>query len=295
VTTPDYSMAVIYALGNDGKIHTKSTNATGTTWGSWSTLSLDASMLDARSDIDCSANSSVTHITATGNNPLGAFMHSEGSGTTFNPFFRELSEVMDTFPGASVKAYPQGVNYVIGGMNSGIPDLYEVDNGVYTSLQPDSWGGNASIFSPIDVSASACCGGAARMLAGFDNYQNFEIITNFISSAPMTWTAPVVMAPPAGSFQYSPTVCVDTGSMGGSQVHVAAVANGAVYDSYATSSSQGPFTGWAKIASAASGPVDCTMMGDETVHVVTLTSAGHVLDIHGTGGGTWSTTDLGAF
>ena len=111
--------------------------------------------------------------------------------------------------------------------------------------------------------------------------------------------APVVMAPPAGTaYGYSPTVCVDTGAMGGSQIHVLAVANNSVYDSYATSSSQGPLHGLAtEVASAnACGPVDYrTMMGDETVHVVTLACTGHVTDIHGTAGGTWTTTDLGAF
>jgi hypothetical protein len=36
------------------------------------------------------------------------------------------------------------------------------------------------------------------------------------------------------------------------------------------------------------------MMGDESVHVVVLNSAGHILDINGSPG-SWTTTDLGTF
>jgi hypothetical protein len=294
VTTADLNSAVVYVMGNDGKIHSKSTDATGKNWGSWSTLSLDASKLDARSDLDCSANSSVTHITATGSTPLGAFMHAQGSGTTFNPFARELSEVFDP-PGASIKAYPQGNGYLIGGLSSGIPDLYDVQGSTYTSLQPDTTLVSVQT-SAIDISQVSGGGGAARVFAGFDNGGKLQIYTNFISSAPMMWAAPVTISPPSGTtFQYSPSICVDTGAMGGSQVHVQAVASGQLYETWADNSTQGPFAEWQRLSDA-SGPPDCTMMGDESLHIVTLTSAGHVLDIRGgTSVGVWGLTDLGTF
>jgi hypothetical protein len=39
---------------------------------------------------------------------------------------------------------------------------------------------------------------------------------------------------------------------------------------------------------------DCTVTSDSTVHVVALTGAGTIIDVHGTGG-SWAATDLGVY
>ena len=294
VVAPDYFTATVFALGNDGRIHQKS--APSGTWGSWVTLSVDASVLDTRSDLDCAANSSVTHITATGSSPLGAFMHATGSGTTFNAFTRELSGQIFSVPGASVWQYPSGNNYIIGAMDAN-PIVYDVYNGTYTEIDPITNRVNLWASSTIDVAQQAGGGGAARIVAGFDDTGLLGIYTNYISTAPMYWySPPVLLSPPSGTtFQYSPTICVDTGYMGGYQFHAAAVAgNGQVWHTWVNTLNSDTFPGWEKIGTGAAASVDCTMLGDESVHVVTLNGAGHVLDIHGTPG-SWTTTDLGSF
>ena len=100
-----YTTAVVFGRGNDSKIHEK-TNSSGAGWGAWAALSLDATVLDIRSDLDCGADSSdAIHLVATGTNPLGAFMHATGSGTTFNAFGREFPTLTFTTPGAAIAAY----------------------------------------------------------------------------------------------------------------------------------------------------------------------------------------------
>lgn len=291
VTTSDYTTAVVFGAGNDVKIHQISSNGTG--WGSWVSLSLDATVLDARSDLDCSANGDVTHLVATGSNPLGAFMHATGSGTAFNAFFRELPT--ETFsPGASIKAYPAGNNYVIGALdvNAIFYDLY---GGVATAISPVTTRVNLFATSDIDVSQQVGGGSTLRLVAAFDNTGLLQIYGNYISSAPAMWVAPVTLQPPSGTtFSYSPTICVDTGEMGAIQIHVAAVAGGQVWDSYTTDFGFAAFTAWQRIATQGASAPDCAMMGDESVHVVVLSSAGHLLDIHGSPG-SWTTSDLGTY
>ena len=293
VTTPNHNAAVVFAMGSDGKIHRKEAS-NGTTFGAWTTLSLDASGIDARSDLDCSANADVTHITATGNNPVGAFLHATGSGTTFNPFFRELTTRSFSPPGASIKAYPSGNGYVMGAVDV-LPSPYDVSgSGTYTSLQPITTY-TTSITSVIDVSQQAAAGAAIRIFVGFDSAGKLNIYNNRIDSGGPRWFAPVIVSPPTGAtFQYSPTICVDTGVTSGLAVHLAAVAGGAVWDAVDPDGSGGPFSAWERVGTGAAAAVDCTMLGDGTIHIVTLNSAGHVLDMHGTRGA-WTTTDLGVF
>jgi hypothetical protein len=291
VLSPDFgTTAVAYGMGNDGKIHEASN---GGSWSKWTTLSLDASGLDARSDLDCSGNSSVTHIVATGSSPIGAFLHAEGAGTTFNPFFRELTSETFTPPGASVQAYPNGNNYEIGALDAN-PIYYDIANGMSTQV----FSVVAVLNSAIDISMQACCGGALRLIVGFDNVGMLELLPNYISSAgPMPSPAATFSAPSGTTYSYSPSVCVDTGAMGGSDIHVVAVAGGKVYDRWASNFNgmSSSFTAWQQIGTGAASAPDCAMMSDESVHVVVLNSAGHVLDIHGTGSASWTTTDLGAF
>jgi hypothetical protein len=294
VTTSDYTTAVVFGAGNDVKIHQISSSGTG--WGSWVSLSLDATVLDTRSDLDCSANGDVTHLVATGSNPLGALMHATGTGTTFNAFYRDLTS--ETFsPGASVKAYPAGNNYVVGALdiNPVFDDVYYSGTAVYTAITPITTRVNPFASSDIDVSQQVGGGSSLRLVAAFDSTGVLQIYGNYNSSAGAMWVAPATLQPPSGTtFSYSPTICVDTGQMGGIDIHVAAVAGGQVWDSYTTNFGIVAFTAWEKIATQAASAPDCAMMGDESVHVVVLSSAGHILDVHGSPG-SWTTRDLGAF
>jgi hypothetical protein len=292
VTTPDFNTAVVFAVGNDVKIHQVSSS--GTSWGSWVSLSLDATVLDARSDLDCSANMDITHLVATGSNPVGAFMHATGAGTAFNAFVREFPA--ETFsPGASIKAYPAGNNFVMGALdvNAVFDDDY---GGTLTAITPVTTRVNPFANAAIDVSQQVGGGSSLRLIASFDSTGALQVYGNYYSSAGAMWVAPDTLQPPSGTtFSYSPTICVDTGAMGGNLIHVAAVAGGQVWDAYTTNYGASPFTAWQKIGTQAGSAPDCAMMGDESVHVVLLSGAGHLLDIHGTGGGSWTTTDLGAY
>ncbi|HSY39450.1 MAG TPA: hypothetical protein VLA79_07975, partial [Polyangia bacterium] len=67
-----------------------------------------------------------------------------------------------------------------------------------------------------------------------------------------------------------------------------------VWDSWTSDVNSNAFSAWERIGTQAASAPDCTMMGDGSVHVVVLSSAGHILDLHGSPG-SWSTTDLGTF
>src|SRR4030095_12867362 len=104
---------------------------------------------------------------------------------------------------------------------------------------------------------------------------------------------PVKLAPPIGSFTFSPAICTENGSFGVYSVNVVAVAGGQLW--YAkTDSIISPFSSWAMIANDAATSPDCAVAGgpDSIVHVVTLSAAGTVLDVNGKGS-SWVVTDLG--
>lgn len=177
-------------------------------------------------------------------------------------------------------------------MNAIFYDLY---GGVATAISPVTTRVNLFATSDIDVSQQVGGGSTLRLVAAFDNTGLLQIYGNYISSAPAMWVAPVTLQPPSGTtFSYSPTICVDTGEMGAIQIHVAAVAGGQVWDSYTTDFGFAAFTAWQRIATQGASAPDCAMMGDESVHVVVLSSAGHLLDIHGSLG-SWTTSDLGTY
>ena len=80
----------VFARASDGRIYRRAYD--GSNWGNWGAICRrsTARMIDARSDLDCSATGTSVHLVATGLNPIGAFLHAFGIGTTYNPFFREL-------------------------------------------------------------------------------------------------------------------------------------------------------------------------------------------------------------
>jgi hypothetical protein len=284
-----YTTAIVFGLGSDAKIHEESNGGTG--WGSWVTLSLDTTVLDVHSDLDCGSDGGGTiHLVATGANPLGAILHATGTGTSFSAFVRELPSVTSSTPGAAIAFDPFTYNYVIGALG---PVLDNVSNGVATTLTPITDLVN-TLIGPIDV-ADLPGDFGLQILAAFDNSGQLAAYGNLQpSSEPAYWAAPVLIEPPKGtSFTFSPTVCGDDGLRATQLVHIVAVASGQVWDTW-TSSFGNTFSAWERIGTQGASAPDCTMMGDETVHVVTLSSAGHILDIYGSPG-SWATTDLGTF
>jgi hypothetical protein len=282
-----YTTAVVFGRGNDVKIHEKA-NANGTGWGAWAALSLDATVLDVRSDLDCGADSSdAIHLVATGANPLGAFMHATGSGATFNPFVREFPSQTFTTPGAAI-AFGPSSSYIIGAFG---PIVDQVSNGTYTQLTPIT-----NLVNPLVSAVDLAYIGGLRLLVAFDNSGQLATYGNyFATSAPPSWESPELIEPPNGtSFTFSPSVCGDDGLMADTVVHVVAVASGQVWDTWTSGWGSTEFSAWERIGTQGASAPDCTIMGDETVHVVTLSDAGHILDIYGSPG-SWTTTDLGTF
>jgi hypothetical protein len=285
----DYATAVVFGRGSDVKIHENTNN--GTSWGAWTTLSLDATVLDVRSDLDCGSDSSdAIHLVATGSNPLGVFMHATGSGTTFNAFVREFPSQTFTTPGAAIAFYPYSNLYMLGASG---PLVDDVSSGVYTEITPITNLVN-TLTSSIDVTNVPP--GGLQILAAFDSSGQLATYGKFFpSSAPAYWASPELIQPPNGTtFSFSPTICGDDGLMSDSVVHVVAVASGQVWDTWTPGWGGTAFSPWERIGTQAASAPDCTMMGDESVHVVVLNSVGHILDINGSPG-SWATTDLGTF
>jgi hypothetical protein len=82
----------VFARANDGHIYRRLHD--GSSWGNWRNLSgVDGTKIDARSDLDCSSTGTSVHLVATGLNPIGAFLHTFGTGTIYNPFFQEFPSV----------------------------------------------------------------------------------------------------------------------------------------------------------------------------------------------------------
>ena len=282
-----YTSAVVFGRGNDSKIHEKA-NGNGAGWGAWAALSLDVTVLDVRSDLDCAADSSdAIHLVATGSNPLGAFMHATGSGTTFNAFVREFPSQTFTTPGASIAL--RGDLYMLGASG---PIVDDVTNGAYTEITPITDLAN-SLTSAIDLADVPPTG--LQILAAFDSGGLLATYGKYFpTSEPPFWALEGLQPPNGTSFSFSPSVCADDGLMADSVVHVVAVASGQVWDTWTPDWGSIGFSPWERIGTQGASAPDCTMMGDETVHVVTLNSAGHILDIYGSPG-SWTTTDLGTF
>src|SRR6266545_5853892 len=89
VTSTDSISVETFARGVDQRIHRRVfSNAR---WGAWADIQgLDATSIDARSDLDCAAVSDAVHLVASGTKPVGAILHAFGFGTSYNPFLREL-------------------------------------------------------------------------------------------------------------------------------------------------------------------------------------------------------------
>jgi hypothetical protein len=291
VVTPDRTNVEVFSRASDGHIYRRAFD--GNNWGAWISLAaLDATKLDARSDLDCGASADTVHIVATGVVPAGSFQHAFGFGTTYNPFFRELDpKVFGLSPSMTLF---NNNEYLLAGFESGVlPALYSVAAGSTTLTPITTLAEN--LTSAVDI-AQQPGGSALTYFVAFDVSGSLAIYSNSRSSGGSLWDQPVRIAPPpASSFAFSPTVCTETGAFGVYSLNVAAVADGKLWFSGARSpaalSASSP---WTQIGVDGASSPDCTVAGagQSTVHVVALSSAGAVVDVHGSGL-SWLVTDLG--
>jgi hypothetical protein len=292
VATPDHIAFEVFGRSSDAHIYRRAYD--GTNWGTWSNLpALDATLIDARSDLDCSASGTSVHIVATGVNPVGALLHALGSGTTYNPFFRDLTSYAFG-PGASI-ADVDDSRYTLAALGGGsaFPAIYEIgDTTMPKELTPISTQTDSFRSAP-DIAKQPSGASGLTFFAAFDYSGALAIYQHVISSGGASWAAPIKLSSPAGAFAFSPAICVEIGSFGIYSVNVAAVAGGQLW--YArTSTITSPFSSWAPIAAAPASSPDCAVVGsDSIVHIVALSGAGTVLDVNGKGT-SWVATDLGA-
>jgi hypothetical protein len=287
--TPDLTKVEVFARSSDRKIYRRAFD--GTNWGNWSTLSgVDATVIDARSDLDCSARSSTVHIVASGLSPVGALMHAFGSGTAFNPFVRELTTA--TFDPSPSIASTGDTTFTLGAVASTWPAVFEVNNAAIPEEITPIATYTGSFRSSPDIALQPLGGSGLTYFAAFDD-TSLAIYYRIINSGGSHWADPVKLSPPTGTFAFAPTICTENNGVGVVSVNVAGVAEGKLW--YArTPSISTAFSSWTQIAADVASSPDCTIAGatNSIVHIVALSTGGAVLDINGNGT-SWVVTDLG--
>jgi hypothetical protein len=292
VATPDNKSLEVLGRSSNGHIYRRAYD--GSTWGDWSNVTaLDGTMIDARSDIDCSATGTSVHVVATAANPVGALLHAFGSQTTYNPFFRELAS--STFAPSPSISGPNDSHYSLGGLIIGttVPVLFEFGETPSPIERTPITTQVGSLISSPDIARQAFAGSTVTYLVAFDSSSSLSIYYYVITSGGGHWAKPVTIAPPAGTFTFSPTVCTESGGFGVWSVNIVAAAGGQLWYCR-TSSITDAFSSWMPIGGTVASAPDCALAGeaDGTVHVVVLNAAGNILDINGKGP-TWVMTDLG--
>ncbi|HEY7371007.1 MAG TPA: hypothetical protein VIF57_02440 [Polyangia bacterium] len=292
VVTPDLTQVEVFGRASDGHIYRRVYD--GANWGSWTNLpALDGTIIDARSDLDCSASGTSVHIVATGLNPVGAFLHAFGFGDTYNPFIRELAT--SAFAPSPSIADIDDSHYSLAGLAIGAtyPVLFEIgDTPTPHELTPITAETGLLRYGP-DIAIQPAGGSAVTYFASFDTDGALALEYHVTNSAGGHWADPVKLPAPVDTFTFSPAVCTESGGYGTTSINLVAVAGGQIW--YArTSSITDPFSSWTSIAAAPASSPDCTVAGaaESIVHVVALSGTGTILDLNGKGT-TWVVTDLG--
>jgi hypothetical protein len=251
-------------------------------------------MIDARSDLDCATSFDTIHIVATGLNPIGSLLHAFGSGTTYNPFTRVLDFVtVAQSPSIALfenSAYEVGWADQIRG-----PGLFTFQAGMSPAELTPIASLSDTLISGVDIAKQS----SSVFFAGFDSRGALAIYPLLRSSGGNAWNDPVKLWPPSGSFAFTPTICAETGLSGSSSVNVFSVIGSDLwFAGTARVAGLSNFSSWAKVGVDAASAPDCVVLRenpsvvDAVLHVVTLTSRGTVVDLHGNGTN-WAATDLG--
>jgi hypothetical protein len=133
-------------------------------------------------------------------------------------------------------------------------------------------------------------------IVAFDTSAQLAHYHYVVSASPASWWPPELIPPPVGkTYSFSPTICTESNYTASTFTrHLAAVAGGKLWYSKAVDW-MSSFSAWEQMGTldVASSP-DCTVTTDGTVHVVALSTAATIIDVHGKSG-SWTTTDLGAY
>jgi len=285
VVGTDSTRLEAFGRGSDGNIYRRPYD--GNNWGTWEPLLGLGETIDARSDVDCTAASATVHIVATGLNPVGAFLHTFGVGTSYNRFMRELAgSVFD--PSPSITA--QGGT--IGAFAFTWPALHQFSDPFTPQELTPITTQTGSFRSGPDIAIQPSGGTGITYFVAVDDTGAIAIYYWVINSGGFHWADPVKLAPPTGSFAFSPTICTENNGFGISSVNIAAVAGGKLWFARANAIDS-PFSAWMQINDNVASAPDCAIGGPESIaHVVTLSPSGTVLDVHGKGT-SWVVTDLG--
>jgi hypothetical protein len=214
-------------------------------------------------------------------------LHAFGFGTAYNPFARELSSF--TFdPGPSI-AVEADEHFFIGVSGPGLFERTSASS--FTELTPITTETDAFRSGP-DITVQPAGASAIHYFVAFDAAGKLAIYYYVVSTAPAYWATPVKLSAPVGSFAFSPAICTENGGFGVYSVNVIAAAGGRLWHA-TTSSITTDFSPWTMISTDVASSPDCTITGaDSTIHVVTLSTAGKVVDTNGKGT-SWATIDLG--
>jgi len=292
VTTADLDTVEVFARGQDKHIYRKVN--TSAAWApTWTSIAgLDGSVVDARSDLDCSANSTTVHIVATGNSPSGALIHASGFGTSYNPFLRELpSQTFDPSATVTTIGSSGGNDVRVAGTLLGMPTLAQVGatSRTYTPITnaPDS------PVTAMDLAWEQEATSDTTYLA-YVNANGKLAVYRYVNSSNSGWAGPWTASAPAGTvaYEFSPSVCVENPSaMGAYEQHVVVTAGGKLWQA-ASSSAFDMVSAWEQIGAGIASSPDCVVMRDGRMHVVALGASGTIIDVVGKSGGPWTTTDL---
>ena len=292
VVTPDQTTVEVFGRASDGNIYRRAFD--GRNWGGWAALGgLDGKLIDARSDLDCSASSETIHIVATGVSPPGALLHAFGFGTSYNPFARELSPML-VAQSPSVGLLTDNDLYLGWAGRLQLAELYEFPAGMTANRYSPITSLTDDLVSGPDIALQS----NAVLVAAFDSQNRLAIYP--FSRPGTSWLDPLKLDSPAQTFTFNPAICADNGYSGAFSINVAAVTG---HDLWSAGTPRNPttpvqFSSWTAINSDAASSPDCAVLRanpnlEAIIHVVTLSSQGTIIDVQGNGT-TWAVTELGA-
>jgi hypothetical protein len=291
--SPDGQRVEVFARGRDSNIYRTVVGGSAQIWGRL--VDLDGSLIDNRSDLDCSGTSASIDIVALGRTPPGSYFHATGVEANYNAFAHELTDAVFQY---SPSVFSNGNSLLAGVQDSGLTRLF---SRTAAGKVTDVSGPDIFFRSGLDVWWQIYTMSDIRFVAGF--HANGSLMLHMLKSNGLNeaWLNPVQLSPPSGlSFQYSPTICAwfsESSPPPAQASHLVAVAGDRLWYAYATTD-VASYSAWEKMSDTPvfSAP-DCALTNGApggVLHVVALSQVGAVIDVHGTAG-SFVATDLGVY